>query len=94
VTSSLRLYQGRTSRSGGRGLVNGKSIGKLTYEQIGAATSSLLRIPLALAMSRGGDVTIELRMPNAISPRELNEAPDGRKLGLGVVWASVSAATP
>ncbi len=72
-------------------VVNGQSIGKLGYMQY-AVETRLLTVPKAAAAARGGEITIEFRLPDAVSPSELGEPADARRLALGLIWAMLSEA--
>jgi hypothetical protein len=71
-------------------VVNGHSLQTLSYVQPGAVETRLVKIPKAVAMERGGAVTIELLLPDAVTPSELGEPADLRRLALGMIWAVVA----
>ncbi|HEY2014103.1 MAG TPA: DUF6311 domain-containing protein [Bryobacteraceae bacterium] len=73
-------------------VVNGQAIGKFSFMQSGAAETRVMRIPREALMAGGGEVIMELHLPNAISPTEVGEPADGRHLGLGLVWATFNKA--
>ncbi len=73
-------------------VVNGRSVGRLDYVRPGAVETRQVGIPKDAAASRGGDITIELRLPRAVSPSEIGEPADARRLGLGLVSATLSQA--
>ena len=69
--------------------VNGQSVGEFTYGKAGGIETHQVRIPQAAFSARSGDVVIELRLPKAISPSEVGEYVDGRRLALGLVSATL-----
>jgi hypothetical protein len=73
-------------------LLNGRSVGKLEYMRPGAIETRVLAIPREAATARGGDIEVELRLPDAVSPSDIGEPADKRVLGLGFVSATLSPA--
>ncbi|MEZ5352276.1 MAG: DUF6311 domain-containing protein [Bryobacteraceae bacterium] len=65
-------------------VVNGTSVAKLVYETRGRKSAHVV-IPRAVAESRGGDLRIDFRMPNAVSPLSLGQGNDPRRLAMGMV---------
>jgi hypothetical protein len=72
--------------------VNGVPVGKLTFMQSGVVETRALQIPRQAIEAGHGQVLVDFHLPNAISPTEVGEPADNRRLGLGPVWASFSKA--
>ena len=66
-------------------VVNGTPLQSLVYQRPQAFEKRRMMIPRALLSGDGRRVEIELRFPDARSPRELGRSDDDRRLGLGLV---------
>jgi hypothetical protein len=72
-------------------IVNGHSLQSLSYIQPGVIETRVIRIPTAVQRP-DGRLTIELLLPDAVTPSELGQPADNRRLALGLVSAVVTVA--
>ena len=90
VLGSYTYVGGEHQLQEGQVVVNGTKLGTFTYQQAGLVETRALRIPKVVAAARGGEVIVEMLLPNAFSPAEIGKSDDQRKLGLGLVWATIA----